>query len=348
MKYTTLGHSGLKVSRVCFGCMSMGDKNDFFGWVVDEDEGKRLVRLALESGVNFFDTANMYSMGSSEEHLGRALKEYANRDEVVIATKGFFNWEQGPNTNGLSRKALMQQLDGSLKRLGTDYVDLYQIHRFDEDTPVEETMETLHDMVKAGKVRYIGASSMMAWQFLKMQHVADANGWTRFVSMQNQVSLLYREEEREMLPLCYEENVGVIPWSPLARGLLTRDRGADSTRSQTDFFAKRVYANLQPHEREIMLAQDDKVIAALHQLADERGLPRAQLALAWLYAKPEVTAPIIGVAKENHLTDAVAAVDVALSDEEIARLEEHYISHPVHVTGSDIRPRWEFTMTVKS
>jgi len=347
MKFTTLGRSGLKVSRVCFGCMSIGEKRPFFDWVISEDESRQLIRQALELGVNFFDTANMYAFGTSEEHLGRALKDYAVRDEVVIATKAFFGASRGPNTNGLSRKVLIQECDASLRRLGTDYIDLYQIHRWDDDTPIEETMEALHHLILQGKVRYIGASSMSAWQFQRAQFVAQQNGWTQFISMQNQVNLLYREEEREMLPLCEDMGVGVIPWSPLARGRLTRDWGAESDRSKADHFAKEFYAHMGETAGQFALQQDQKVAAAVARITEERGLPRAQIGLAWLHAKPMIAAPIVGVAKEAHLTDAVAAVDVDLSPTEIQAMEEHYVPHPVVLTGSAARQRDDFTMTVR-
>lgn len=286
MRYTRLGNTGLKVSRVCFGAMSIGDPAPGFAWAVGEDEARKLIRLALESGINFFDTANMYAYGTSEEQLGRAVRDFANRDELVLATKCFFNWERGPNMNRLSRKSILTQIEGSLRRLGTEHIDLYQIHRLDEDTPVEETMEALHDLVRAGKVRYLGASSMPAWQFQQAQNVARSNGWTPFVSMQNQVSLLYREEEHEMLPYCEATGVGVIPWSPLARGRLTRDPEATSARSEGDFSEPGYYSEMLPEQAAAAMAADNKVIAEVHALADERGLPRAQIGLAWLHHKP--------------------------------------------------------------
>ena len=344
MKFTTLGRSGLKVSKVCFGCMSIGDKNPFFEWVVSEEEAHALIRKALELGVNFFDTANVYSFGSSERQLGEALKEYAVRDEVVIATKAFFGASQGPNTNGLSRKVLIQECEASLKRLGTDYIDLYQIHRWDDETPIEETMEALHDLIKQGKVRYIGASTMSAWQFQRAQHVAEKNGWTEFISMQNQVNLLYREEEREMLPLCDDIGVGCIPWSPLARGRITRDWGAESKRSQTDHFAKVYEEMVGAIAGGILMEQDRKIAEEVSSIAKERGISRAQVGLAWLHSKSMIAAPIVGVAKELHLSDGVAAVDVELTTEEITRLEAPYMPHPYIVGGN--RQTDNFTVTV--
>ncbi|MCM3670669.1 aldo/keto reductase [Mesobacillus maritimus] len=322
MDYVKLGNTGLDVSRLCLGCMSFGDpERGNHQWVLNEDESKPMIKKALELGINFFDTANVYSDGTSEEIVGRTLKEMANRDEVVIATKVHGRMHQGPNGAGLSRKAIMNEIDHSLKRLGTDYVDLYQIHRLDPNTPIEETMEALHDVVKAGKARYIGASSMYAWQFLKAQHIAEKNGWTRFVSMQNHLNLLYREEEREMLPLCKEEKIGVIPWSPLARGKLTRDWEQTTARSETDEFGKHLYAKT---------AESDRIVVErVAELAAKRELPRAQVALAWVLQKEPVTAPIIGATKISHLKDAVDALEVKLSAEEISILEEAYVPHPV-------------------
>jgi aryl-alcohol dehydrogenase-like predicted oxidoreductase len=279
------------------------------------------LRQAIDAGINFFDTANVYSDGSSEEIVGRVLKEFARRDEVVIATKVHGRMRPGPNGAGLSRKAILHELDASLARLGTDYVDLYQIHRFDYATPIEETLETLHDVVKAGKVRYIGASSMYAWQFATMLHVADANGWTRFSTMQNYLNLLYREEEREMLPLCRAQGVGVIPWSPLARGRLTRDWDEVTARSQTDEFGRSLYEQTAQADR--------KVVGAVAAIAGERGVPRAQVALAWVLATPGVTAPIVGASKPSHLDDAVAALAVTLTDDEVHRLEAPYVPHAI-------------------
>ncbi|MFH8136320.1 aldo/keto reductase [Pantoea osteomyelitidis] len=322
MNYVKLGRTGLEVSRLCLGCMTYGDpKRGTHEWTLDENASRPLIKQALDAGINFFDTANAYSDGSSEEILGRALKDFTRRDEVVIATKVFVPMRKGPNGGGLSRKAIMHEIDASLKRLGTDYVDLYQIHRFDPTTPIEETLEALHDVVKAGKARYIGASSMYAWQFATMLHTSEKNGWTRFVSMQDHLNLINREEEREMLPLCKAEGIGVIPWSPLARGQLTRDWNAETSRSQTDEFARTLYDQTADADR--------KVVEAVAVLAEERGLPRAQIALAWVLAKPEVTAPIVGASKPGHLEDAIAALDVKLTDEEIARLEAPYVPHPV-------------------
>jgi aryl-alcohol dehydrogenase-like predicted oxidoreductase len=290
-------------------------------WTLDEEKSRPIIRQAVEAGINFFDTANVYSDGTSEEIVGRALKEFTRREEVVIATKVHGRMRPGPNGAGLSRKAILTEIDASLKRLGTDYVDLYQIHRFDHEVPIEETLETLHDVVKAGKARYIGASSMAAWQFATMLHVAEQNGWTRFVTMQNYLNLLYREEEREMLPLCEAEGIGVIPWSPLARGRLTRDWDEATARSDTDNFGRTLYADTA--------AADRKVVERVAEIAKERGVPRAQIALAWVLSKPEVSAPIVGASKAGHLDDAIAALDIELSDEEIERLEEPYVPHAV-------------------
>ncbi|GJM81213.1 oxidoreductase [Paenibacillus sp. HMSSN-139] len=322
MEYVKLGRTGLEVSRICLGCMSYGEPDrGAHPWSLNEDESRPFIRKALELGINFFDTANVYSDGTSEEIVGRALKAFANRDEIVIATKVHGRMRPGPNGGGLSRKAILTEIDHSLKRLGTDYVDLYQIHRWDPTTPIEETMEALHDVVKAGKARYIGASSMYAWQFLKALHTAERHGWTRFVSMQNYLNLLYREEEREMLPLCEAENIGVIPWSPLARGRLTRDWDEQSERSQSDLFGQRLYATTAEADR--------KVVERVAEVAASRGVPRAQVALAWVLQKSPVTAPIVGATKPHHLEDAVAAASLRLTPEEIARLEEPYVPHPV-------------------
>jgi 1-deoxyxylulose-5-phosphate synthase len=322
VRYVKLGRSGLDVSRLCLGCMTYGapDRGNHT-WTLDEDKSLPLIRQAMEAGINFFDTANVYSDGSSEEILGKALKDFMRRHEVVIATKVHGRMHQGPNGAGLSRKAILQEIDNSLRRLGTDYVDLYQIHRFDYDVPIEETLEALHDVVRAGKARYIGASSMYAWQFATMQHVAESNGWTRFVTMQNHMNLLYREEEREMLPLCRAQGIGVIPWSPLARGRLTRPWDETSERSKTDAFAKVLY--------EATADADRRVVEAVAAVAEARGVPRAQVALAWLLAKPGVTAPIIGASRPGHLDDAIAALDLKLEAEEIARLEAPYVPHAV-------------------
>lgn len=322
MQYRRLGRSGLSVSRICLGCMSFGvyDKGQH-GWVLPEESSRDIIRQALDAGINFFDTANIYAAGTSEEIVGRALKDMASRDEVVIATKAFGSWGPGRNQGGLSRKALFQAIDDSLQRLGTDYVDLFQIHRFDPRPPVEETLEALHDIVKAGKARYIGASSMYAWQMAKMLFTSDAHGWTRFVSMQNHVNLINREEEREMIPLCQDQGVGIVPWSPLARGLLTRDPEVRTDRSESDAFTRQIYAATE--------AADNKVIAAVGEVAARRGVSRAQVALAWLLQKPGVTAPILGVTKPHHLTDGVAALDITLSADEIEVLEAPYVPHRV-------------------
>jgi aryl-alcohol dehydrogenase-like predicted oxidoreductase len=314
VEYLKLGATGLEVSRICLGCMSYGAKDrGTHPWVLEEEDSRPFLRQALDAGINFFDTANVYSDGTSEEIVGRALKDFAARDDIVLATKVHGRMRPGANGGGLSRKAILTEIDHSLRRLGTDYVDLYQIHRFDPTTPVEETMEALHDVVKAGKARYIGASSMYAWQFAKMQHAAERHGWTRFVSMQNHYNLLYREEEREMLPLCADQGVGVIPWSPLARGRLTRPWDTVSARSETDEFGKSLYQE-----------GDRRIVDAVAEVAAERGVSPAQIALAWLLRQPAVTSPIVGATKARHLEDAVAAVDVVLSDDEAKRLEEHY------------------------
>jgi aryl-alcohol dehydrogenase (NADP+) len=319
MRYLKLGNTGLEVSAITLGCMSWGDASrGGHAWVLDEDAGRAIIKQALEAGVDFLDTANVYSSGSSEEFTGRAVREYAARDDVVIATKVHGRMHEGPNGAGLSRKAIMREIDASLTRLGTDYVDLYQIHRWDPGTPIEETMEALHDVVKAGKARYIGASSMYAWQFAKAQHVADLGGWTRFVSMQNHYNLLYREEEREMLPLCEDMGVGVIPWSPLARGRLTRDWDAETARSETDEFGSTLYRD-----------EDKTIVETVAKVAEARGVPRAQVALAWLMAQPAVTSPIVGVTKPQHLEDAVAAVDLELTDEELETLGAGYVPHAI-------------------
>jgi len=311
MKYTNLGKTGLKVSRLCLGCMTYGipERGNHL-WTLNEEESRPFLREALELGINFFDTANVYSDGTSEEILGRAVRDFAKREELVIATKLNGRMREDVNGAGLSRKAIFSEIDASLSRLGMDYVDLYQIHRWDYETPIEETLEALNDIVKAGKVRYIGASSMFAWQFSKALHVARQNGWTRFVSMQNYYNLLYREEEREMMGLCKDEGIGVIPWSPLARGRLTRDWNESTHRSETDEFGKRLYS-------------------VMEEVAASRDVPRAQVALAWVLQKPPVTSPIVGASKANHLKDAVAALSLDLSPEEIAILEEPYVPHPL-------------------
>ncbi|AIQ36392.1 oxidoreductase [Paenibacillus sp. FSL R5-0345] len=321
MEYVKLGRSGLEVSRLSLGTMSFGvPERGNTPWSLDEEQSRPIIKKALKSGINFFSTANMYSDGTSEEILGRALKDFAQRDEVVIATKVFVPMRKGPNAVGLSRKAIMTEIDNSLRRLGTDYVDLYQIHRWDPNTPIEETMEALHDLVKAGKVRYIGASSMLAWQFAKAQHVAERNGWTRFVSMENRLNLLYREEEREMLPLCKDEGVGVTPYLPLAAGRLTRDWNEQTARSENDQVAKALFNKTEEADR--------KVAERVMEIAANRGISRAQIALAWLLQKEEVTAPIMGSTKISHLEDAVLALSIKLTSEEITRLEELYIPHP--------------------
>jgi len=322
MDYIKFGNTGLDVSRLCLGCMGFGDaKRWIHPWVIDEESSRTIIKKALDVGINFFDTANVYSDGTSEEFLGRALKDYANRDEIVLATKVYFPMHKGPNGSGLSRKHIMSEIDKSLKRLGTDYVDLYQIHRWDYHTPIEETMEALHDLVKAGKVRYIGASAMYAWQFLKALHVAEKNGWTRFVSMQNHLNLIYREEEREMLPLCKEEKIGVIPYSPLASGRLTRDWSETTLRSETDDTQKSKYGATENTDR--------LIVERVAKIAEKHGVPRAQIALAWLLQKEPVAAPIIGATKISHLEDSVGALAVKLTTEEVAYLEEPYVPHPV-------------------
>jgi aryl-alcohol dehydrogenase-like predicted oxidoreductase len=322
MQYTRLGTTGLKVSRACLGCMTYGSpERGTHSWALDEETSRPFISRALELGFNFFDTANVYSAGASEEVLGRALRDFAKREEVVVATKLNFPMREEPNGKGLSRKAVMTEIDNSLRRLGTDYVDLYQIHRWDDETPIEETLEALHDVVKAGKALYIGASSMYAWQFCKALHVSDLNGWTRFVTMQNHYNLLYREEEREMMGLCRDQGIGVIPWSPLARGRLTRASDTRTERSETDKFARVLYDKTQE--------SDGKVTDAVGKVAEARGIPRAQVALAWVLHNPVVSSPIIGASKPGHLEDAVAALEVQLSPEEVKSLEEHYIPHAV-------------------
>jgi aryl-alcohol dehydrogenase (NADP+) len=314
MEYVRLGATGLQVSRICLGCMSYGEPGrGSHGWSLGEQDARPFFRRAIEAGITFFDTANVYSAGSSEEITGRALKDFASRDDVVIATKVHGRMRDGANGAGLSRKAIMAEIDHSLRRLDTDYIDLYQIHRWDQWTPIEETMEALHDVVKAGKARYIGASSMWAWQFSKALHVAERNGWTRFVSMQDHYNLLQREEEREMLPLCVDQGIGVIPWSPLARGRLTRDWDATTARSQSDQFGSSLYND-----------EDRRIVDAVAKIAESRGVSRAQVALAWLLRQPAVTAPIVGATKPAHLEDAIAAVDLELSEDEAAQLEGPY------------------------
>lgn len=322
MEQIRLGRSGLEVSRICLGCMSYGvPERGTHPWSMGEAESRPFLRKALDLGITFFDTANVYSDGTSEEILGRALKDFVPRDEVVIATKVFGRMRPGPNGAGLSRKAILAEIDHSLRRLGVDHVDLYQIHRWDDRTPIEETLEALHDVVKAGKARYIGASSMHAWQFAKALYLADRHGWTRFVSMQNYLNLLYREEEREMLPLCAAEGVGVIPWSPLARGRLTRPWDAGSARAESDEVGLKLFS--------VMPEADSRVVAQAIALASARGVPPARIALAWVLQKAEVTAPIIGATRPEHLEDAVAALSLRLTAEEIAALEAPYQPHPV-------------------
>src|SRR6266704_6489722 len=321
MNYTNLGKTGLKVSRICLGCMSYGMVKR--QWFLDEEEGRPFIRRALELGINFFDTANMYSNGASEEVLGRALRDFAKREEVVVATKVYFPMRPDVNGRGLSRKAVMTEIDNSLQRLGTDYVDLYQIHRWDYETPIEETLEALHVVVKAGKARYIGASSMFAWQFAKAQHVAERNGWIRFAAMQNHYNLLYREEEREMLPLCADQGIAVLPYSPLARGMLAGNRTRQGERRTT-----RAGDDPLSDERYNTDADFD-VVDQLVEVAAQRGAPPAQVALAWLLSRPGVTAPIIGATRLGHITDAVAASQLTLTEEEVRFLEEPYVPHGV-------------------
>ena len=323
MEYVRLGSTGMKVSRICLGCMGFGDAERWVHkWVLDEDASRPVIKHALELGINFFDTANVYSIGRSEEILGRALQDFANRDEVVIATKIHGKMREGPNGSGLSRKAILSEIDNSLRRLGVDYVDLYQIHRWDYETPIEETMAALHDVVKAGKARYIGASAMWAWQFQQALHVAELHGWTRFVSMQDHLNLIYREEEREMLPLCRAEQIGVIPYSPLAAGRLTRNWSADSSlRAETDQVAKMKYDTTADTDRQ--------VVEHVAELAARYGVPRVHIALAWLLQKEPVTAPIIGATKLSHLDDAAGALAVKLAPEDVAYLEAPYVPHRI-------------------
>ena len=322
MEYARFGNTGMKVSRICLGCMSYGDPEKRYAWALDEEQSRPYIQRALEMGINFFDTADVYSLGMSEVVLGRALKDFAARDEVVIATKVYQPMGPEPNNRGLSRKHIFSAIDASLKRLGTDYIDLYQIHRWDYDTPIEETMEALHDVVRAGKARYIGASAMFAWQFAKALYTADLHGWTRFVSMQPHYNLIYREDEREMLPLCQDQGIAVIPFSPLARGWLSRKPSPEENetlRAQSDSLIKQRYAK----EDNVTIGQ------RVSGLAEARGLPMAQVALAWVLANPLVTAPIIGATKPHHLEDAVAALSVKLTSEEIRQLEEAYRPHPI-------------------
>jgi 1-deoxyxylulose-5-phosphate synthase len=323
MEYARLGNTGMKVSRICLGCMGFGDAARWVHkWVLDEQASRPIIQKALEMGINFFDTANVYSIGASEEIVGRALKDFAKRDEVVIATKAHGKMREGPNGGGLSRKALLSEIDNSLKRLGTDYVDLYQIHRWDYETPIEETMEALNDIVRTGKARYIGASAMFAWQFQKALYTAEKHGWTRFVSMQDHLNLIYREEEREMLPLCREEKIGVIPYSPLASGRLTRDISAQGTlRSETDQIQKMKY--------DASTENDRPIIERVAEMAEKYAVPRAHIALAWLLQKEPVSAPIIGATRFSHLEDAIGALSVKLTQEDVAYLEEPYMPHRI-------------------
>jgi aryl-alcohol dehydrogenase-like predicted oxidoreductase len=319
MRYTKFGPTGMDVSVICLGCMSFGDPaRGRQGWSLPEAESREVIKQALDAGINFFDTANVYSAGSSEEITGRALAEMANRDEIVLATKVHGAMREGPNGGGLSRKAILSEIDKSLTRLGTDYVDLYQIHRWDYETPIEETLEALNDVVRAGKARYIGASSMFAWQFAKALAISERRGWARFISMQDHYNLLYREEEREMLPLCAAEDLAVIPWSPLARGRLTRPWDAETARTEKDEFGATLYRE-----------EDEQIVARTLEVAERLGHSPAQVAMAWLLSNPAVTAPIVGVTKSRHLEDAVAAVDLDLSEEDIAALEEPYRPHPI-------------------
>jgi len=321
MEYIRFGNTGMKVSRICLGCMSYGGPNERWQWALDEEQSRPYIKRALELGINFFDTADVYSFGMSETVVGRALRDFASRDEVVIATKVRSEMGPGPNDRGLSRKHILSSIDASLKRLGMDYVDLYQIHRWDYETPMEETLEALHDVVRAGKARYIGASSMYAWQFSKALYTSDLHGWARFVSMQPHYNLVYREEEREMLPLCHDQQIAVIPWSPLARGLLTRKPSKErneTLRAQTDAFGKSLYSD-----------EDLVIVQRVSNLAEARGIPMAQVALAWMLSKPVITAPIIGATKPNHLEDAIAALSVQLTPDEVHSLEGAYQPHPI-------------------
>lgn len=322
MEYVRFGNTGMKVSKICLGCMTYGTPTERWPWALNEEQSRPFIQKALDMGINFFDTADVYTAGESERVVGKALKDMSQRDAIVLATKVFNPMGPGPNDKGLSRKHILSAIDASLQRLGTDYVDLYQIHRWDYETPIEETMEALHDVVRTGKARYIGASSMFAWQFAQAQHVAEKNGWTKFVSMQPHYNLIYREEEREMIPFCVDQGLAVIPWSPLARGLLTGKRSKERTeteRARTDGFGKSLYTR----------DDDFEIIKRVDELAAQKGLPAAQIALAWMLSKPYVTSPIIGASKPGHLEDAVAALAVRLSAEDIKRLEEPYLAHPV-------------------
>jgi len=320
MEYVKLGNTGMDVSKICLGCMSFGAvESGFSKWVLNEDDSRGIIKRALDLGINFFDTANCYSYGTSEAYLGRAIKDYANRDEVVIATKVFIKMKDGPNGQGLSRKAIMSEIDNSLKRLGMDYIDLYIIHRYDENTPIEETMTALHDVVKAGKARYIGASSMFAWQFQKAQFTAEKHGLTKFVSMQNHYNLMYREEEREMMPLLLDQKVASTPYSPLASGRLSRGTDANTTRANADPMQQRKYGSTE--------AEDQTIIDRVAEIAEKRGVTRTQIALAWMLHKPPVVSPIIGATKIAHLEDSIGAIGVTLSPEEMAYLEAPYVPH---------------------
>jgi aryl-alcohol dehydrogenase-like predicted oxidoreductase len=321
MEFTRFGNTGITVSKLCLGTMTYGEPDQRWPWALNEEQSRPFIKKALELGFNFFDTADVYTGGKSEEVVGRALNDFAKRDEYVLATKVFNPMGPGPNDKGLSRKHIMSAIDASLKRLGTDYVDLYQIHRWDYDTPIEETMEALHDVVKSGKARYIGASSMYSWQFAKALYTSELNGWTKFVSMQPHYNLIYREEEREMLPLCKDQKIAVIPWSPLARGVLTRkpEERNDTERAKTDAFGKSLYN----------AASDEEIVKRVTEIAQEQGVPNAQVAMAWMLSKPVITSPIIGASKPGHLEDAVAALSLKLSDEEIKSLEEPYQPHTV-------------------
>ena len=322
MEYVRFGNTGMKVSRICLGTMTYGKPTDRWQWALNEEQSRPFIQKALELGINFFDTADIYSLGASEEVLGAALKDFTRRDEVVIATKVFNQMSKSPNDGGLSRKHIMSSIDSSLRRLKTDYVDIYQTHRWDYNTPVEETMEALHDIVKAGKALYIGASSMYSWQFAKALYTSDLHGWTRFVSMQPHYNLIYREEEREMIPLCQDQKIAIIPWSPLARGLLTGKRTIErneTLRARTDDFGKKLYDS----------DADFEIISRLSEIATQRGLPSAQVALAWMLNKPSITAPVIGASKPGHLEDAVAALSVKLTPDEIKRLEELYVPRAI-------------------
>jgi len=332
MEYVKLGNTGMDVSKICMGCMSFGAASSgFHGWTLDEEESRLIIKRALDLGINFFDTANCYSFGNSEEILGRALKDFTTRDDVVVATKVFIRMKQGPNNQGLSRKAIMQEIDSSLRRLGMDFVDLYIIHRWDYATPIEETMSALHDVVKSGKARYIGASSMLAWQFQKAQYVAEKYGWTKFVSMQNHYNLIYREEEREMMQVCLDQKIASTPYSPLASGRLSRGIGADTKRTETDVIQRHKYGTTE--------TQDQIIIDRVAEIASKRGITRTQVALAWLFHKPPVVSPIIGATKVSHLEDSVGAVGISLSQEEIAYLEEAYVPH--RLTGPLMpEPNW--------